>query len=108
MGTYVLRNRGQAEGLASALNLAADQRGSKDQFAAAMFDMTRGRWCVRHYIHIRGITYRREYLMVEGDHAVGIHWLPDTETCAHVWVTEEVEHGEGRSYCELCGADGDG
>ena len=37
------------------------------------------------------------------------------DTCAHVWAfsgtayggDDERWHGEGRAYCELCGADGD-
>jgi hypothetical protein len=37
---------------------------------------------------------------------------PDEEAedrCKHVWVTSDdgSYHGEGRSYCEICGADGD-
>jgi hypothetical protein len=39
----------------------------------------------------------------------------EIEECEHVWVYTGTEyggdderwHGEGRCYCELCGADGD-
>lgn len=27
--------------------------------------------------------------------------------CNHEWVIEDSSDGEGRSYCLLCGADGD-
>ena len=41
---------------------------------------------------------------------------PNTLNCAHDWVytgtayggDDERYHGEGRSYCSKCGADGDG
>lgn len=32
---------------------------------------------------------------------------PCSNPAGHSWVTEDVERGEGRSYCEWCGRDGD-
>lgn len=32
---------------------------------------------------------------------------PCGEWSGHSWVCEDAEIGEGRSYCEYCGADGD-
>lgn len=31
----------------------------------------------------------------------------EESNCFHEWVETETEHGEGRTYCLLCGADGD-